>query len=444
MHSHLDVVTSFRLYSQCGLRAYKTQADSTPDPMKSKALNPAVTNEDKSQTVKAIEVQNLSKVYRIYKKPAHRLKEVFVRRPLHERSEVISNMTFSIQHGECVGIVGENGAGKSTLLKILARTLAPSSGRVSIMGRVAALLELGAGFHPEFTGRQNIYLNAALLGLEQSQIEKEEASMIEFAELGAFIDRPIKTYSSGMAMRLAFSIATSVNPDILIIDEALSVGDQYFQQKCIDRMISFREQGKTILFCSHSTYSVNLLCTRALWLDRGRIHQDGLATQVTSSYMNFMGKKTDTETQQSQSELPKVAAQIPIIIKSISLNGQTGPININYQETLDILLTFHSQENLKFCIGMGIRRTGEKYWHAVNMTRDGHKPFHGKGPGKVLLRYPSLPLLQGCYSVVGFILDASGLLCHHKKESSTFTIMPPPQWNNELGLLALDHEWHFF
>ena len=309
------------------------------------------------------------------------------------------------------------------------------------MGRVAALLELGTGFHPEFTGRQNIYLNAALLGLEQSQIQKREASIIEFAELGTFIDQPIKTYSSGMVMRLAFSIATSVNPDILIIDEALSVGDNYFQQKCIDRMVSFREEGKTILFCSHNTYAVNLLCTRSIWLNRGRIHQDGLATRVTSAYTNFLEEKSDSAAKQNNLELSNVGAHIPVVIKSIILNGQSSPINLNYREDLDIELQFHSRVDSKFCIGIGIRRRNEKYWHAVNMTHDGYKPLCGKGPGKVLMRYKSLPILEGRYSIVGFALDATGLLCHHKKESSPFTIIPPPQWTNEMGLLALDHEW---
>ena len=389
----------------------------------------------------AIEVRNVSKKYRLYKKPADRLKEVFFRRPLHEDFESLTDITFSIQLGESVGIIGENGAGKSTLLKILARTLTPSRGQLSVNGRVAALLELGTGFHPEFTGRQNIYLNAALLGLDQSEIKKEEDGIIEFAELGNFIDRPIKTYSSGMIMRLAFSIATNVNPDILIIDEALSVGDQYFQQKCIDRMLSFRERGKTILFCSHSTYSVNLLCSRAIWLAMGRIHQDGIATQITSAYTNFMEEKQNSQTHQNQPELSQIETHIPVVIKSISLNGQTDPINLNYRENLDIELRFHSRDNAKFCIGVGIRRNGEKYWHAVNMTHDGYEPLNGKGPGRVLMRYKSLPIVEGRYWIVGFALDASGLICHHKKESSPFTIIPPPQWNNELGLLALDHEW---
>lgn len=391
----------------------------------------------------AIEVKAVSKDYRLYRKPSDRLREFFVRRPLHDHFQALKDIDFSISFGESVGIIGENGAGKSTLLKILARTLTPSRGQLDVNGRVAALLELGTGFHPEFTGRQNIYLNAALLGLEQSQITKKEAAIIEFAELGAFIDQPIKTYSSGMTMRLAFSIATSVDPDILIIDEALSVGDNYFQQKCIDRMISFRDQGKTILFCSHSTYSVNLLCTRAIWIEKGGVRQDGQAVDVSAAYTNFLAQKTDAAAQENRSELKRIGSQLPVMIKSIALNGQSGPIALKHREALNVELEFYNTANSPFCIAMGIRRSGEKYWHAVNMTHDGHEPLKTKGTGRVMLRYPSLPLLQGQYSIVGFILDDSGLLCHHKMESSPFTIIPPPQWNNEMGLLALDHEWKF-
>ncbi|MCP4576434.1 MAG: ABC transporter ATP-binding protein [Deltaproteobacteria bacterium] len=386
-----------------------------------------------------IEVQNISKRYRLYKKPAHRLKELFVRKALHEHFDSLNDITFSIQRGESIGIIGENGAGKSTLLKILAKTLTPSSGRLCLNGRVAALLELGTGFHTEFSGRQNIYLNAALLGLEQSQIEKNEAGIIEFAELGAFIDQPIKTYSSGMIMRLAFSIATSVDPDILIIDEALSVGDSYFQKKCIDRMMSFRKQGKTILFCSHSTYSVNLLCTRAIWLDESRLRMDGRSEEVCAAYGNFLAQKTNDAAKENQTRQNK--SKLPVMIRSILLNGQSGHISLKHLESLNIELEFHNTANSPFCIAMGIRRSGEKYWHAVNMTHDGHKPLNVKGTGRVRLTYPSLPLLQGQYSIVGFILDSSGLLVYHKKESSPFTIIPPPEWNNEMGLLALDHEW---
>jgi lipopolysaccharide transport system ATP-binding protein len=393
--------------------------------------------------LQAIRTKDVFKTYRLYKKPVDRLKEALTRRPRYEPFEALKDISFEIDAGESVGIIGENGAGKSTLLKILAGTVTPSQGEVTTYGRVAALLELGTGFHQEFTGRQNIHLNAALLGLEQTEISSKELDIISFAELGEFIDRPIKTYSSGMIMRLAFSIATSVDPNILIIDEALSVGDHYFQQKCIDRMIRFRKQGKTILFCSHSTYSVNLLCNRAIWLHKGGIRSDGLATEVTADYVNFLRAKEKTVVREPSIPF-KDKRHIPVIITAIHLNGQAGPIILQYRESLSILLEFESLVDDSFCVAMGIRRGGEKFWHAVNMTHDGHKPLKGKGKGRVLLKYDSLPLLQGQYSVVGFIFDESGLLIHHKLDSPSFTIVPPPQWRNEMGLLALDHEWEIF
>ncbi|EFK05564.1 ABC transporter, ATP-binding protein [delta proteobacterium NaphS2] len=390
--------------------------------------------------MQAIRTKDVFKTYRLYKKPVDRLKEALTRRSRHQFFEALKDITFDVASGESIGIIGENGAGKSTLLKILAGTVTPSQGEVTISGRVAALLELGTGFHSEFTGRQNIYLNAALLGLEQSEISTKESTIIDFAELGEFIDRPIKTYSSGMIMRLAFSVATSVNPDILIIDEALSVGDHYFQQKCIDRMTQFRTQGKTILFCSHSTYSVNLLCNRAIWLHQGGIRRDGPATEVTADYVNFLRAKEKAVVREHHAP-SKDKTHIPVIITAIHLNGQTGPITLQYRESLSILLEFESLVDDAFCIGMGIRRGGEKFWHAVNMTHDGHKPLKGKGRGRVLLKYDSCHCCRASIRWWDLYLMKQAFLLHHKMDSTPFTIVPPPQWRNEMGLLALDHQW---
>jgi len=232
----------------------------------------------------ALQLENIEKTYRLYSRPIDRLIEVITRRPRHASVRVLEGISLSLFPGDIVGIIGDNGAGKSTLLKIIAGTLTPTSGRLVRNGRIAALLELGAGFHPEMTGRQNIYFNAALMGLEAGVIQVHEADIISFAELGDFIDQPVKTYSSGMHMRLAFSIATMVDPDILIIDEALSVGDQYFQDKCLARMREFREQGKTILFCSHAMYVVNELCDRCVWLDHGLIRASGSVHEVITAY----------------------------------------------------------------------------------------------------------------------------------------------------------------
>jgi len=386
--------------------------------------------------VYAIEVQNVSKIYRLYRKPFHRLKEAVLRKPLHQPFECLSDISFSVLPGDSLGIIGDNGAGKSTLLKILAGTLTQTSGEVKTNGRVAALLELGAGFHLEFTGRENIYINASLLGLSQSQIKEKEAAIVDFAELGGFIDRPLKTYSSGMVVRLAFSIAASVDPDILIIDEALSVGDQYFQKKCVDRIVSFREQRKTIIFCSHAMYLVNILCKRVLWLDAGRIREQGLATHITAAYENYSRQKTAATAREEKIPVPS-----PVSITSVSLNGKKSPTRLHYQEDLEVVIAFESLHAVPFWVAVGVKRNDELICHAVNMSRHFRKPLSLKGTGKVLLRYRSLPFLNGEYTVVASLLDESTMHCYHTSESASFSIVPPNEWSNEMGLLGLDYEW---
>jgi ABC-type polysaccharide/polyol phosphate transport system ATPase subunit len=386
--------------------------------------------------VYAIEARNVGKIYRLYRKPFHRLKEALLRKPLYQPFECLSEISFSVFPGDSLGIIGDNGAGKSTLLKILAGTLTPTSGDLIINGRVTALLELGAGFHSEFTGRENIYLNASLLGLAQPEIEEKESAIVDFAELGPFIDRPLKTYSSGMVVRLAFSIATTVDPDILIVDEALSVGDQYFQKKCVDRIVSFRRQRKTIIFCSHAMYLVNILCKRAIWLHEGRIRERGASTLVTAAYENYSREKTAATPREEKDPFKS-----PLHIRSISLNGQTSPISIHNQEDLNVLLEFESLEDIPFWAAVGIKRNDELICHAVSMSRHYTAPLSGKGKGRVLLTYRSLPLLYGEYRIVASLLDKSGMHCYDTKESFSFSILPPNGWTNEMGLLSLDYEW---
>ena len=201
-----------------------------------------------------------------------------------EKFYALRDVTFRIDRGESVAIVGANGAGKSTLLSLIAGISAPNEGRVSVEGKVAALLDLGSGFHPELTGRENIHLNAALLGLHRRAVDEKEESIIDFAGLADFIDEPLKTYSSGMTMRLAFSVAIELDPDILIVDEVLAVGDQAFQAKCLEKVRQFALAGKTMLAVSHSPAMIRELCQRALWLDHGKLMMDGAIADVIQAY----------------------------------------------------------------------------------------------------------------------------------------------------------------
>ncbi len=208
----------------------------------------------------------------------------FLKRGEKQRFVALRNITFQIPPGQTVGVVGSNGAGKSTLLSLVAGLCPPDEGTVTVHGRVAPLLQLGAGFHPDLTGAENLQLNAALLGFSATKTAESYERIVEFAGIGPFIDQPLRTYSSGMSMRLAFSIAIHVEPDILIIDEVLAVGDQAFQAKCMDKILEFKEQGKTLLFVSHSTGAVQKLCERALWLDHGALLMDGEAAEVAAAY----------------------------------------------------------------------------------------------------------------------------------------------------------------
>lgn len=237
-----------------------------------------------------IKIDNLSKCYEVYDKPHKRLLQMMLpgKRKYFSEFWALKDASIEVQPGETVGIIGSNGSGKSTLLQMLCGTLNPSSGSIQVRGRVAALLELGAGFNPEFTGKENVYLNAAILGLTREEIDHQYAAIEEFAEIGKFIDQPVKTYSSGMYVRLAFSVAVHTNPSILVVDEALSVGDARFQAKCLDRIKQMKASGVSILFVSHDIAAVRSLCDRALWLDKGTVRGLGDVFPITAQYTEHL------------------------------------------------------------------------------------------------------------------------------------------------------------
>jgi lipopolysaccharide transport system ATP-binding protein len=253
----------------------------------------------------AIRVQGLSKCYQIYSNPADRLKQfIFPRikrllgkpsRPYYREFWALENITFTVKRGETVGILGSNGSGKSTLLQIICGTLSPTGGSVQTQGRIAALLELGSGFNPDFTGKENVYLNAAVLGLTLDEINRRYDDIVNFAEIGDFINQPVKTYSSGMTVRLAFAVQSQIEPDILIVDEALSVGDAKFQAKCFDRLRQLKENGTSILLVTHSSEQIVSHCTQALLLNKGRQIELGEPKRIVNRYMDILfGKDSNT------------------------------------------------------------------------------------------------------------------------------------------------------
>jgi lipopolysaccharide transport system ATP-binding protein len=243
----------------------------------------------------AISLQNISKRYKRYSHPVERLKELLLpSRNYAQEFWALRNLSFEIKQGETVGIVGRNGAGKSTLLQIICGTLTPSSGDVQVNGRVAALLELGAGFNAEFTGRENVYMNGAIMGLSKRELDDRFDNIVGFADIGDFVDQPVKTYSSGMYIRLAFAAAIHIEPDILIVDEALAVGDMFFQAKCMARMKQMIDDGVTVLFVSHDTSSVKSLCSKALLLHHGELVDYGSSDEVVENYFSMKVKEEQT------------------------------------------------------------------------------------------------------------------------------------------------------
>ncbi len=239
----------------------------------------------------AIEVKNISKKFKVYIDKSSSLKEkiLFKKRNYHEDKIVLQHISFNIEKGESVGLIGVNGCGKSTMLKLIAKIIFPNEGTIATHGRVSSLIELGAGFHPDMTGRENIYTNASIFGLSHSQIEKKMDAIINFSELGDAIDQPVRTYSSGMYMRLAFSVAIHVDADILLVDEILAVGDLAFQEKCLQRMREIREEGTTIVIVSHALGQIESICNRTIWLKDGTIQMDGLPEDVHRKYLQAIG-----------------------------------------------------------------------------------------------------------------------------------------------------------
>ena len=243
--------------------------------------------EKQNDRVDRIIVNNVSKIFYVFMDKANSLKEkmLFWKRNKRETREVLKDINLTIKNGEAVALIGVNGSGKSTLLKLMTKIIYPTRGEIVTNGKLTSLLELGAGFHPDFSGRENIYFNASIFGLTKKQIDARLEEIIEFSELRDFIDNPVRTYSSGMFMRLAFAVAINVDADILLVDEILSVGDQHFQEKCLNKMKELKAQGKTMVFVTHSLGSARELCDRAVWLNKGRIQLDGDVNEVIDEYL---------------------------------------------------------------------------------------------------------------------------------------------------------------
>jgi len=370
----------------------------------------------------AIDISGISKVYRLYQHPIDRMKEALhpLRKKYHQEFHALNNISCQIYRGETVGIIGKNGAGKSTLLKIITGVLTPTSGTVSVQGRISSLLELGTGFNPELNGIENAFFNGLLLGHSKEEMESKIDSIIRFADIGEFIHQPVKIYSSGMFSRLAFSVAFHVDPDILIIDEALSVGDMSFQKKCFEKFHSIRERGATILFVSHDPFQVKGYCERALYLKNGELVSFGKSHDVVDQYIYdqeklIIEKNNDQENRVLENELEEVsnASQHLIRIEDVRLlNSNSSPINEFYSgDEVNLEFTYRTfgsfPDGISFVFNL--YRHDDLYICGATSVMDQLSAFKAENFGIVRIRFPSLPLLAGKYKWRVAINDSQGL-----------------------------------
>jgi lipopolysaccharide transport system ATP-binding protein len=395
----------------------------------------------------AIEARQLGKCYSLYQRPADRLKQlVWGRwRRYYREFWALQGIDLAIRPGEVIGVVGRNGAGKSTLLQMVCGTLPPTTGELHVRGRVAALLELGAGFSPDFTGIENIYINAAILGLTRHEVDERLAGILAFADIGDFVHQPVKTYSTGMFMRLAFAVATSVEPDILVIDEALSVGDGAFARKSFDRIMKLREAGKTILFCSHSMYQVEALCSKAMWIDGGRMRLFGSAAEVTSAFQAELNAGVSASpilmNGGSGSAAPVGGGRIVKV--TAQADGVTGnQLQLRSKESdLRLEIEFSADPHLPAPgVALGISDSNGLTVASATSVNDGVSLSRdATGSGRAVVVFPQVALLKGQYVITFFLMSEDGI--HIYEQVDRCVVLNVTQKGLEQGLVTLEHEW---
>lgn len=392
----------------------------------------------------AIKIKNVSKLYKLYDKPMDRLKETLSisKKIYHKDHYALDNISFEVKKGETIGIVGTNGSGKSTLLKMITGVLTPTKGDIEVNGKISALLELGAGFNPEYTGIENIYLNGTMMGYSKEEMDKKVAPIVEFADIGDFINQPVKTYSSGMFARLAFAVAINVDPDILIVDEALSVGDSKFQTKCIDKMEDIRQNGTTILFVSHAIEQINRFCNRSVWIERGNLKSLGKTSEVIAEYENYMKYGISS----SEIALEKEKEEEVIVPKDKSIMASIKNVEINSNklklfDKLEVNVEYEVyEENIDdFLLGVAIYTPDREYIFGPNTYLEKVPIKSNFGKHKVKYIIPKMMLLQGVYNIDVGIFNNKGIVnLDYKTDVKQFTVSN--DYTSE-GVLYMDHKW---
>lgn len=415
-----------------------------------------------------ISVKNVEKKFKIYFDKGQSFKEriLFKNRSRYEDRMVLRGITFDVEKGEAVGLIGENGCGKSTLLKLMTKIMYPDCGSIDMKGRVSSLIELGAGFHPDMSGKENIYTNASIFGLTRKEINKRLDDIIEFSELREYIDNPVRTYSSGMYMRLAFSVAINVDADILLIDEILAVGDSAFQAKCFNKMREIKANGTTIVIVSHSLGQIEQICDKSIWIDEGKIRLTGKPREVHPYYLEFMGKKQYKESddaieilddeKECKLSLDQEKTEDEINItkddKKRWGNGEARITKVNIcnsdgeNETvfktgddIKIIIEYRTKGKLDDVVaGIGVFRNDGVNCYGTNTKIDQIEKIDLKSSGKIICHISKIDLMPGEYKLDLALHTSDGFDYDYYKDAKTFVVYSDIQ---DVGIIRLNHKW---
>ena len=391
----------------------------------------------------AIEVHDIKKSFRVYLDKGRTLKELvlFSKRRKYEERQVLQGISFEVKKGEALGLIGHNGCGKSTTLKLLTRIMYPDSGTIEMRGRVSSLIELGAGFHPDMSGRQNIYTNASIFGLTRKEIDARVDNIIEFSELEAFIDNPVRTYSSGMYMRLAFAVAINVDADILLVDEILAVGDANFQAKCFNKLREIKANGTTIVIVSHSLGQIEEICERSIWIHEGKIQKEGNPREVHPAYLEYMGQKRP----EAASEKVKSGGERPgdgrVRIKTVEvISGKEGESNVfRTGEPVTLNISYNVVEKVEEAsIGLEVYNGDGVKCYSTDTRTEKMDYIKLERDGEIHLILENLELLNGKYTMDFSIKSKDSFPIDSYTKAFSFEMYSDVK---DTGISRLAHKW---
>ncbi len=389
-----------------------------------------------------IVVSGVKKKFKVFYDKGQSFKErlLFKNRSHYEERVVLKDISFTVKKGEAIGLIGHNGCGKSTMLKLMTRILYPDAGKIEIKGRVSSLIELGAGFHPDMSGRENIYTNASIFGLNKKEIDRRIGTIIKFSELEEFIDNPVRTYSSGMYMRLAFSVAINVDADVLLIDEILAVGDANFQAKCFNRLQEIKARGTTIVIVSHALGQIEQICERSIWINDGKIRAEGNPRDIHPIYMEFMGNnmhESPAVAAVNEDRHGSGAARITEVKLIDSENNENEVFSTGSKMVIHVDYTCDTE--IKDAVfGIGIYKTDGLHCYGTNTKTDRLPEFTIDGNGSFEMSVDKLNLLPGEYTIDISIETGDGVPIDHYKSAKKFVTFSSI---SDSGNYRLDHEW---